>query len=131
MAGGGDIILIPELPFDYGAVIEKIAERRARDKKFSIVVAAEGAFPEGGARVYQSAGKRRRLGGIGQIVAAELEKRMGMESRATVLGLSLIHISPELRNRGAACRRGPPPGPGRLRDRHLPGGRACAHSGHR
>ncbi len=86
MAGGGDIILIPELPFDYGAVIEKIAERRARDKKFSIVVAAEGAFPEGGARVYQSAGKRRRLGGIGQIVAAELEKRMGMESRATVLG---------------------------------------------
>ncbi len=86
MAGGGDIILIPELPFDYGAIIEKIMERRARDKKFSIVVAAEGAFPEGCSPVYQTRGERKRLGGIGQIVAGELERRTGMESRATVLG---------------------------------------------
>lgn len=86
MAGGGDIILIPELPFEYEVIIEKIMQRRARGKKFSIVVAAEGAFPEGGSQVYQSSGETKRLGGIGQMVAGELEKRTGMESRATVLG---------------------------------------------
>ncbi len=86
MAGGGDIILIPELPFDYEVIIEKIMQRRARGKKFSIVVAAEGVFPEGGSQVYQLAGGTKRLGGIGQVVAAELEKRTRMESRATVLG---------------------------------------------
>ena len=74
MAGGGDIILIPELPFDYEVIIEKIMQRRARGKKFSIVVAAEGVFPEGGSQVYQLAGGTKRLGGIGQVVAAELEK---------------------------------------------------------
>ena len=86
MAGGGDIILIPELSFNYGAVIEKIRQRRSRGKKFSIVVVAEGAFPEGGSPVYQTAGGAKRLGGIGQIVSEELEQRTGIESRATVLG---------------------------------------------
>lgn len=86
MAGGGDIILIPELPFNYEAVIEKIMQRRARGKKFSIVVVAEGAFPESGSPVYQTSGGAKRLGGIGQIVSEELEQRTGIESRATVLG---------------------------------------------
>lgn len=86
IAGGADIILIPELPFNYGAIIEKIMQRRSRGKKFSIVVAAEGAFPEGGSPVYQISGEAKRLGGIGQVVSEELEQRTGMESRATVLG---------------------------------------------
>jgi 6-phosphofructokinase 1 len=100
MAGGGDIILIPEIPFSYDVIIEKVMERRARGKKFSIVVAAEGAFPAGGEPVYQSGSGpgpghshgpvfgpgARRLGGIGQVVAAEIETRTGIEGRATVLG---------------------------------------------
>ena len=86
MAGGGDIILIPEIPFSYDAVLAKIEERRSRGKKFSIVVVAEGAFPQGGEPVYQSVAGTRRLGGIGQVVATEIERRSAMESRATVLG---------------------------------------------
>lgn len=86
MAGGGDIILIPEIPFSFDAVVSKIEERRSRGKKFSIIVVAEGAYPAGGAPVYQTTPGPRRLGGIGQITAAEIENRTGMESRATVLG---------------------------------------------
>lgn len=86
MAGGGDIILIPEIPFSYEAVVAKIAERRSRGKKFSIIVVAEGAFSAGGEPFYQSAGAARRLGGIGQETASQIEARTGMESRATVLG---------------------------------------------
>jgi ATP-dependent phosphofructokinase / diphosphate-dependent phosphofructokinase len=86
MAGGGDIILIPELPFDYSCIVEKIEERRRRGKKFSIIVIAEGAYPAGGEPLYQVKGKVKRLGGIGPIVSREIEKMTGMESRATVLG---------------------------------------------
>lgn len=87
MAGGGDIILIPEIPFDYEVVCAKILERRSRGKQFSIIVVAEGAYPAGEEPLYRkTAGGARRLGGIGQIVADAIETRLGMESRATVLG---------------------------------------------
>ncbi len=86
MAGGGDIILIPEIPFSYTAVIDKIMERRGRGKKFSIIVVAEGAHPADGEPVYQSTGGPKRLGGIAQEVAAQIEARTSLESRATVLG---------------------------------------------
>lgn len=88
MAGGADVVLIPELPFSYEGIIDKVIQRRSRGKKFSIVVAAEGSFPEGGAPVYQfsASGGQKRLGGIGQLVSEELERRTGLESRATVLG---------------------------------------------
>lgn len=86
MAGGGDIILIPELPFEYPVIIDKIMERRSRGKKFSIIVAAEGAHPAGDEPVYQEKGEIKRLGGIGGLVAGEIQKRTEMESRATVLG---------------------------------------------
>lgn len=86
MAGGGDIILIPEIPFDYEHIIKKIDERRSCDKKFSIIVVAEGAYPSGKEPVYQNKGKVKRLTGIGPIVSEEIEKRTGIESRATVLG---------------------------------------------
>lgn len=86
MAGGGDIILIPELPFDYSCVIEKIQERLQNGKKFSIIVVSEGAHLVGSEPFYQEIGGVKRLGGIGQIVSHEIEKRTTMESRATVLG---------------------------------------------
>jgi 6-phosphofructokinase 1 len=89
LAGGADVILIPEIPFD----IEKIAERiRAREEfgaRFSIVVVAEGAKPVGGTvSVLQEAQGEyvERLGGIGARVATDLEKRTGKETRNVVLG---------------------------------------------
>ncbi len=86
MAGGGDIILIPELPFEYEYIVEKIMERNHRGKKFSIIVVAEGAYPAGGEPSYQVKGDVKRLGGIGPAISREIENRTDMESRATVLG---------------------------------------------
>jgi ATP-dependent phosphofructokinase / diphosphate-dependent phosphofructokinase len=86
MAGGGDIILIPELPFEFSCVAAKIDERRSRGKKFSIIVVAEGAHLAGGEPLYEDWGDVKRLGGIGPLVSREIEKMTGMESRATVLG---------------------------------------------
>lgn len=86
MAGGGDIILIPELPFKYDYIIEKIKERNRRGKKFSIIVVAEGAHPAGEEPFFRTRGNVKRLGGIGEAVSSEIEKRLDMESRATVLG---------------------------------------------
>jgi phosphofructokinase-like protein len=89
IAGGADAILIPEIPFRYDAIVEKIAEREQTGRHFSIVVVAEGARPEGGAFVTtgdQPADREARLGGVGAQVAAELERRTGKETRAVVLG---------------------------------------------
>ena len=86
MAGGGDIILIPEMPYEYQHIVDKIMERNSRGKKFSIIVAAEGAYPAGGEPMYQAKGEVKRLGGISSVIAREIEKRTDMESRATVLG---------------------------------------------
>jgi len=86
MAGGGDIILIPELPFEYQYIVDKIRERHHRGKKFSIIVVAEGAYPEGGEPMYQTRGDVKRLGGISSAIAREIENKTDMESRATVLG---------------------------------------------
>lgn len=87
MAGGGDIILVPEIPFDYETICAKILERRRRGKKFSIIVTAEGAYSAGGEPLYrQTTCGEKRLGGIGRIVADAIEARLDMESRATVLG---------------------------------------------
>ncbi len=86
MAGGGDIILIPEIPFDYEHIVAKIMDRRGKGKKFSIIVVAEGAYPMGGDPTYRAKGKNKRLGGIGQQVSDIIENKTGMESRATVLG---------------------------------------------
>jgi len=89
IAGGADVILIPEIPFRYEGICAKIAEREQAGRHFSIVVAAEGARPQGGEFV--TAGDQRedgeaRLGGIGAQVAAEVERRTGKESRVVVLG---------------------------------------------
>jgi 6-phosphofructokinase 1 len=89
IAGGADVILIPEIPFSLKAVAEKIEERERCDSQFSIIVVAEGAREAGGLEIYQDAGDREhapRLGGVGHHVARELERLTGKETRCVVLG---------------------------------------------
>jgi len=90
IAGGADVILIPEIPFQIEKVCEKIVDRRVRGKKFSIVVVAEGAKPLGGemvvAKLIEDSADPIRLGGIGNVVAKQIEECSGMETRVTVLG---------------------------------------------
>ncbi len=89
IAGDADVILIPEIPYDIEAVVEKIVQRNRQGAKFSLVVAAEGAYPLGGKPVYQGVreiGGVKRLGGIGEIVAQEIRERHASEVRVTVLG---------------------------------------------
>jgi phosphofructokinase-like protein len=90
LAGGADVILIPERPFDIDEVCSLLRRRHARGRAFSIVVAAEGAMPKE-RRMELAAGERDefghvRLGGIGHRLEHEIEERTGFETRATVLG---------------------------------------------
>jgi 6-phosphofructokinase 1 len=89
ISGGGDVILIPEIPFRYESVCAKIAEREREGKHFTLVVAAEGAREQG--KDYVTAGgaesnREARLGGIGAVVASEIQERTGKETRVCVLG---------------------------------------------
>jgi len=89
IAGGADVILIPEIPFSYDSIVAKIADREARGKHFTMVVVAEGACEKHGGFVTaaaQSENREARLGGAGEVVAAELERRTGKEARTCVLG---------------------------------------------
>ncbi|ACX52345.1 phosphofructokinase [Ammonifex degensii KC4] len=90
VAGGADVILIPEIPFTIDKVCEKILERQREGKKFSIVVVAEGAKPVGGEVVVKKIVKESfesiRLGGIGNVVGEQIERITGIETRVTVLG---------------------------------------------
>jgi 6-phosphofructokinase 1 len=90
IAGGADVILIPEIPFDIDEVCRLIKRRHERGRYFSIVVAAEGALPKEGT-ITVAAGQtdefgHPRLGGIGNVLEREIERRTGYETRATVLG---------------------------------------------
>src|SRR5918995_6858942 len=89
MAGGANVILIPEVPFDIGAVCDYV-ERRFQTHYSPILVVAEGATPQEGTMSLATgeldAFGHVRLGGIGQLLAEEVEKRTGKESRAVVLG---------------------------------------------
>lgn len=90
IAGGADVILIPEIPYDIDRICHAIDERRRRGSRFSIVVAAEGAFPRGGGRVVKSGPDIKyqveRLGGIGEYVARQIGQCLDMDTRVTVLG---------------------------------------------
>ena len=89
VAGGADVILIPEMPFNYGSICGKIQEREDAGKHFTIVVVAEGAREQGGDFVTAAnapANREARLGGIGAVVAQEIETRSGKETRVCVLG---------------------------------------------
>jgi phosphofructokinase-like protein len=90
IAGGADVILIPELPFDIDEVCRLIGRRHARGRYFSIVVVAEGAQPVEGTMSVTTGELDEfghpRLGGVGQRLEREIEARTGFETRATVLG---------------------------------------------
>jgi ATP-dependent phosphofructokinase / diphosphate-dependent phosphofructokinase len=116
IAGGADVILIPEQPFDIEKVAETIRLRHARGRYFSIVVAAEGAKfatdldPRNDAAVVQDIGKdefgHARLGGIGNVLAREIERLTGFETRAVVLGHIQRGGSPSAFDRMLATRYG-------------------------
>ncbi len=90
IAGGGDIILIPEMPYDVNAIVAKVKERNRKGKRFSIIVVAEGAKPKGGDIVIQRMVKESadpvRLGGVGFVLGEQIEKLTGLETRTVVMG---------------------------------------------
>jgi ATP-dependent phosphofructokinase / diphosphate-dependent phosphofructokinase len=94
IAGGADVILVPEIPADLKKVAEHIQRRNASGRSFSIVVVAEGTrvktFPDQDEQLITSGALdeagRPRLGGVGSIVAQEIERRTGFETRVSVLG---------------------------------------------
>jgi phosphofructokinase-like protein len=89
IAGGADVILIPEIPYNLEAVAERIRHRDAMGARFSIVVAAEGAKPVGGTATLLKPAEGafvERLGGVAGVVAAQLETLTGKETRSVVLG---------------------------------------------
>jgi 6-phosphofructokinase 1 len=89
VAGGADVILIPEIPFSWDVVYEAVL-KRSKGAKFSIVAVAEGAKPKGGGVSVKEMDKKRtdpvRLGGIGELITKQIEDETGLETRVTVLG---------------------------------------------
>jgi 6-phosphofructokinase 1 len=91
IAGGADVILIPEIPYRLEALCQTVEKRRKHGRMFSIFVVAEGATQEGGEMIFEEdpatvAGKEPKLGGIGAVVARQVSEAVGCESRVTVLG---------------------------------------------
>jgi len=91
IAGGADVVLIPEVPFKLEDIVNVINARRERGRTFSIVVIAEGAYPEGQKEAYLKSDKvddfgHVQLGGVGVALAKELEKLTGIDCRTTILG---------------------------------------------
>lgn len=90
IAGGGDIILLPEMPCDLEVVCRRVVERSKKGRRFSLVVVAEGARTTGGEvvvkKVVAESTDPVRLGGIADFIAGEIEGRTGLEARVTVLG---------------------------------------------
>jgi len=89
VAGTADVILIPEIPYDITRVCDKIRSRDAHGRHFSIVVVAEGAYPKGGEAHTMGEslpGQARRLGGVADMIAREIQAQTGKETRSLVLG---------------------------------------------
>lgn len=109
MAGGANAILIPEIPFDIDKVCDYV-ESRFRDHYAPIIVVAEGATPKDGTMELVSGEKDAfghvRLGGIGEALAREIERRTGKEARTTVLGHVQRGGTPSSRDRWLATRFG-------------------------
>ena len=110
IAGGGDIILLPEIPYDIDIVAEKVKDRSKRGKRFSIAAVAEGAKPKGGdiviQRIVRESSDPIRLGGIGFVLGAQIEERTGIETRTVVMGHLLRGGSPTPFDRVLATRLG-------------------------
>jgi 6-phosphofructokinase 1 len=110
VAGGADVILIPELPFDISEICRLIGRRHERGRYFSIVVVAEGALPKEGTMSVATGELDEfghpRLGGIGQRLEKEIESRTGFETRTTVLGHTQRGGTPTAFDRVLATRLG-------------------------
>jgi 6-phosphofructokinase 1 len=115
IASGADVVLIPEHPLTVEAACEQIRRRHARGKTFSIVVVSEGyelAYASGETRLVARAPTptdqfgHARLGGVGEVLAAEIEERTGFETRVTVLGHVQRGGTPTARDRVLATRFG-------------------------
>jgi len=90
IAGGGDIILIPELPYDINEVIRVVRQRNRFGKRFSIIVVSEGARPAGGdqvvKKIVEDSPEKIRLGGISHHIANQIEQATNIECRVAQLG---------------------------------------------
>lgn len=90
LAGGADVILIPEIPFDWNAIYEKVLRRNMKGKRFSLVCVAEGAKAKNGSLITKAKDIKRtdpiQLGGVGEYVAKMISDNTGLETRYTVLG---------------------------------------------
>ena len=89
LAGGADAVLIPEIPFRFEPLLAKFRARERRQRKFSLVVVAEGAAPVGGGQVFSGEDVVtgwKRLGGVSSTIAREIERSGGYDVRSTVLG---------------------------------------------
>jgi len=110
VAGGADVILIPEIPYKMNSIFTKLKERKKKGKRFSIIVVAEGARARGGkltvARVVEKSHDKLRLGGVANSLGAEIEKTTGFETRATILGHLQRGGSPTPYDRNLATRFG-------------------------
>ncbi len=110
IAGGADVILVPERPVSLDQVSQYVLSRQSRGKRFSIIVVAEGAQIERGKDETSSAGLDEfghvRLGGIGDYIAKEIEKRTKIEARVTVLGHIQRGGTPTARDRVLGTRYG-------------------------
>jgi 6-phosphofructokinase 1 len=110
LAGGGDVILLPEFPYHEKKVAESIQARQAAGRKFSIVVVGEGAHPAGGKmvidKIRNDSPEKIRLGGVGKVLADRLEALTGTECRAVVLGHVVRGGTPVASDRNLATRYG-------------------------
>ncbi len=110
LAGGADVILIPEIPFNWNKVYEHVLKRGKRGSRFSIVAVAEGAKPAQGDIVVKETDKKRtdpiRLGGIGEYVGRMIQDNTGLETRVAVLGHVQRGGSPTAHDRVLATRFG-------------------------
>ncbi len=110
LAGGGDIVLMPEFPYDIDAICDAVRTRNARGKTFSIVVVGEGSRPVGGemtvARTIANSPDAIRLGGVSHQVATQVEGLINIECRVTILGHLLRGGSPSPFDRLLATRYG-------------------------
>ncbi|MGE5680907.1 MAG: 6-phosphofructokinase [Bacillota bacterium] len=90
LAGGADIILLPEFPFSWECIYNKVVQRNMMGKRFSIICVAEGAKPKDGEMVVKATDIKRtdpiQLGGIGELIGKKITENTGLETRVTVLG---------------------------------------------
>ena len=110
VAGGGDIVIIPEMPYDINVVVDRVKERSRRGKRFTIVVISEGARQVGGQvvirRLVEESADPIRLGGVGFALADQIEGLTNIETRALVLGHLIRGGSPTAADRVLATRLG-------------------------